>query len=311
VGPAEEGAEVPLARAGATRPGGDAEAAEVARLVRALAGRIDRPRAERGPDPGGLPRRRTRMRRLDELADADAVETLLWLDAALPGEPGILERERRARGGALALLRDVSASMEGRLTRLAGVVVAGLVREAARRRMRVGYVEFHHEAEPFRVAGRLFHRRYPALLARAARARAEGRTSYEAPLRVALEALRARHGGGGGARHVVLLTDGVPVVGDPRVGRERRLARELGVRVHTVYMGPDATPELLRTLARETGGGAFRAAPAGGGRLAVREGDGLRRAPCARRAPARGWGRGAPSRPCGASSTPTSWATTR
>ncbi|MDX1650495.1 MAG: vWA domain-containing protein, partial [Myxococcota bacterium] len=160
---------------------------------------------------------------------------------------------------------------EGRPTRTAGAVVTGLVREAARRRMRVAYVEFHHEAQPFRAGGRLFHRRYPALLARAAAARAEGRTGYEAPLRLALQAFGARPvRPEPGGRHVVLLSDGVPVVGDPTVGAERRLARRLGVRVHTVYMGADATPELLRTIARETGGAAFRAAPDAAGRLEVR-----------------------------------------
>jgi uncharacterized protein with von Willebrand factor type A (vWA) domain len=68
---------------------------------------------------------------------------------------------------------------------------------------------------------------------------------------------------------VVLLTDGVPVLGDPTVGRERRLARERGVRVHTVYMGAGATPEVLRTIARETRGACFRAAPDASGGLAV------------------------------------------
>lgn len=269
--PADDaGAPAALAAGEAAAPR-DADAARVERLVRALVGRIDRPRAERGPDPGGAPRRRARMRRLSELADADPVDATLWLDAELPGAPGVLHRERRAAGGSLAVLRDVSASMEGRLTRTAGAVVAGLVREAARRRMRVAYVEFHHEAQPFRVGGRLFHRRYPALLARAAAARAEGRTSYEAPLRLALGAFAARPvRPEPGGRHVVLLTDGVPVVGDPTVGAERRLARRLGVRVHTVYMGADATPELLRTLARETGGAAFRATPDPAGRLEVR-----------------------------------------
>jgi Ca-activated chloride channel family protein len=145
-------------------------------------------------------------------------------------------------------------------------VVAGLVRACARRRMRVGYVEFHHEAEPLLVAGALFHRRYQTLLRLAAQPRAEGRTSYEAPLRVALDAFRARPARG---RHVLLLTDGVPVVGDPEVRRERRAARALGVRVHTVFVGRGAPPPVLAALADETGGEHFVLRPRAAGRLAL------------------------------------------
>jgi hypothetical protein len=233
------------------------EPADVARLVRALAGRIDRAKAERAVDPGGSPRRRARLRSLADAADADAVELALFSEARWPGGPALLRRERHATGGALALLRDVSASMEGARTRLAADVVAGVVRAAAKRRIRVGYVEFHHDAEPALVGGALFHRRYRALLERARVARAEGRTSYEAPLRVALEALRAL---GRRGSHVVLLTDGVPVVGDARVRRERALAAELGARIHTVFLGLEETPPLLVELADETGGLCFRVA---------------------------------------------------
>jgi uncharacterized protein with von Willebrand factor type A (vWA) domain len=168
----------------------------------------------------------------------------------------VLRRERRSEGGALAILRDVSASMEGARTRLAADVIAGVVRAAARRRMRVGYVEFHHDAEPLLVDGALFHRGTRALLERARLARAEGRTSYEAPLGVVLEALRAQDRRSG---HIVLLTDGVPVVGDPRVLRERALAQALGARIHTVFLGTEEMPPLLREIAGETGGLCFRA----------------------------------------------------
>jgi Mg-chelatase subunit ChlD len=225
--------------------------------VRALAGHIDRANAERAADPGGSPRRRAPLRSLADAADADAVELALFSEASWPGGPALLRRERRSEGGVLALLRDVSASMEGARTRLAADAVAGIVRAAAKRRMRVGYVEFHHAAEPFLVEGALFHRRYRSLLERARLARAEGRTSYEAPLRVALEGLRAL---GRRQGHIVLLTDGVPVVGDPRVLRERSLAAELGARIHPVFLGPEDTPVLLLELADETGGRCFRVA---------------------------------------------------
>ncbi len=231
-----------------------ANAADVAKLVRALAGRTDRLRAQRDADPGGVPRRRARLRSLGDFLDADPVDAQAYLAGELPGGLSALRRERRALGGALVVLRDVSASMEGTLARCAGEVVAGVIRACERRRMRVGYVEFHHEAEPLLVAGALFHRRYQTLLRLAASVRAEGRTSYEAPLRAALEAFRARPARG---RHVLLLTDGIPLVGDPEVRRERRLARELGVRVHTVFVGSGEPPEVLTQLAAESGGGSF------------------------------------------------------
>lgn len=248
-------------------PGAALPGADVQRLVDALAGRLDRLRVEATSEPGGVPRRRSRLSRLDELLDADPVEAALFVEGGWPDSPAVLRRERRVLGGALALLRDVSASMEGPLSRFAGEVVAGMVRVCARRRMRVAYVEFHHEAEPFRVDGRLFHRRYADLLARAGCARAEGRTSYEAPLRLALEAFRRRPGHG---RHLLLVTDGVPVVGDPWVRAERRLARDLGVRVHTVFLADEEFPPVLDQLARDTGGSRFRVEPQRSGRLRVR-----------------------------------------
>jgi len=235
--------------------------ADVALLVRALAGSIDRAKAERAADPGGSPRRRAPLRTLADAGDADASELALFADASWPSGPALLRRERRSEGGALVILRDVSASMEGARTRLAADVVAGIVRAAAKRRMRVGYVEFHHEAEPLLVDGALFHRRYRTLLLRARLARAEGRTSYQAPLRVALSALRALGEQGG---HLVLLSDGVPVVGDPRVARERAEASELGAHIHTVFLGSEELPALLAELAAETGGICFRALHARG-----------------------------------------------
>ena len=109
--------------------------------------------------------------------------------------------------------------------------------------MRIGYVEFNHEAERYSAAGAFFHRRYTRLLSLAARRRAEGRTSYEAPLRTALTEFR---GSAGRERHIVLLTDGIPVLGDPGVRSERALARQLGVKVHTVFIGLGDCPEVLR-----------------------------------------------------------------
>ena len=98
------------------------------------------------------------------------------------------------------------------------------------------------------------------------RRRAEGRTSYEAPLRVALSEFSRRPGRN---RHLVLLTDGVPVVGDPRVVHERALAQRLGVRVHTVFLGLGECPKVLDEISEATGGVRFVARPGPGGALRV------------------------------------------
>lgn len=242
------------------------EAADVGVLLAALEGRLERGRAWTRNDPGGQPRRWRSLERLDELLDADPVEASLFVQACLPGVPRVVRRERRNAGGTLAVLRDVSASMEGRLSRWSGEIVAGIVRTGARQRMRIGYLEFNHEVERFEVAGAFFHRRYRELLALAARRRAEGRTSYEAPLRTVLDEFSHRVGRN---RHVVLITDGVPVVGDPAVTEERALAKRLGVRVHTVFLGLGVCPAVLDLISDETAGLRFRARPGPRGRLTV------------------------------------------
>ncbi|NRA02512.1 MAG: AAA family ATPase [Myxococcales bacterium] len=258
--------DAPIERVASRSPDTDLTSAEVAPLLEAIEGRLERGSAERGDDPGGTPRRYRRMRRLEEVFDADPIEAVQFVDGELPGMPHSYARERPSRGGTLAVLRDVSASMEGRLSRWAGEVVDGIVRTAARRRMRIGYCEFNHHAERFTADGRFFHRRYRKLRSLARSRRSEGRTNYEAPLRLALDEFRR---GVGDNRHVVLLTDGVPVLGDPVVSRERREARRLGVRIHTVFLGLGECPQVLDQLSRETDGVRFRGVPAAGGRLRV------------------------------------------
>ncbi|HXX48737.1 MAG TPA: AAA family ATPase [Myxococcota bacterium] len=251
----------------ASARGGD-DSASVEPLVAAFAGRLERGAVQRGEDAGGSPRAFRRMRRLDEIHDADPVEALLLVEGRRPGGARVYRRERRNAGGSIALLRDVSASMEGRLARWAGEVVAGLVRVGARRRMRLGYVEFNHEAERFAAGGAFFHRRYRRVLALAARRRADGRTNFEAPLRAALSELRQS---AGRERHIVLVSDGIPVLGDPAVRSERALARRLGVKVHTVFLGPGECPAVLDEISRETDGLRFEARPGRDGRLVLRE----------------------------------------
>ena len=242
--------------------------AQVDPLLRALVGRIERGRIDPDTDPGGQPRGYRPLRDLDELIDADVIEALLFAEGRLPGAPRTFERKRRSAGGAVAVLRDISASMAGRLTVWSSQVVLGILRVAARRRMRVGYVEFHHRALPHQVGGRLLHRSYSRLADQAGQAKAVGQTNYEAPLRTALEGLR---GGSGRNRHVVLLTDGLPIIGDTTVRRERQLARRLGVALHTVFLGNGDCPPVLDDISLETAGLRFRGSPAPGGGLRLEE----------------------------------------
>jgi hypothetical protein len=61
------------------------------------------------------------------------------------------------------------------------------------------------------------------------------------------------------------------VLGDPTVRRERALARELGVKVHTVFLGLGECPEVLDEISRETHGRCFAVRPQPDGRVTVLE----------------------------------------
>ncbi|MFQ5425593.1 MAG: AAA family ATPase [Gaiellales bacterium] len=254
---------LPEISGGDPAPGVDVDLSELLSLLDGVAG-VGGGRPDE--DPGGAPRRYRAPRPGDELLDGDPVDLLLHLDGLLPGGPRCFVRERRPREGDLVLLRDVSASMEGRLGRYAERIVEGLVRVAARWGTRVGYIEFNERALRFHSRGRFLHRGYARVVEQTRRARPHGRTSYQAPLALALAELRRARLRRG---QVVLLTDGVPVLGDPVVRRERALAARMGVRVHTVFLGLGAPPTVLREIAKDTGGRAFRGRPRTGGYLRV------------------------------------------
>jgi hypothetical protein len=135
--------------------------------------------------------------------------------------------------------------------------VRALLDAARAERLRVGYLEFNHVAERFTLHGRFVHRAYAALAARAAQAVCTGRTSYQAALGAALAARLPR-----GACDVVMISDGIPVVGDPAVRSERQLALVRGWKLHTVFVGLPPVPPVLIELARETRGLSFCVAAA-------------------------------------------------
>ena len=55
-------------------------------------------------------------------------------------------------------------------------------------------------------------------------------------------------------QHVLFLTDGQPTAGDRSVAREMQLAEELGVAVHTIFIGNSHCPAVLDKLSERTGG---------------------------------------------------------
>ena len=245
--------------AAAPEPGG-AIASLLARLERGWR------RSDRVVDPRGLPRRLRPLRSLDELPDADPIELLEWVAGERAEWPRASERSRPRRGLPLVLLRDVSASMQGPTGRWCARLCAALVDLAERRQLPIGYVEFHHAADRFLWRGELIHRAHSAVRERARCERAEGRTSYQAALRALLEGVRSGERG-----DAVLVTDGVPVCGDPWVERECAWARERGWRVHTVFVGLGGVPVVLRRLAQETGAICARVRPRPGGAFELLE----------------------------------------
>ena len=87
---------------------------------------------------------------------------------------------------------------------------------------------------------------------------ADGFTDIDGSIRKAVDTLRGPAGKGTGA--IVLLTDGVQ---EPGVYNDaHRLARDAGIPIHTVALGPDADRDLLQRIADDTGG-TFSAAASG------------------------------------------------
>ena len=237
-------------------------------LVERINGRLDRHSATPEAHPGGSPRSWKRMRSLQEFLDTDAAEMATWMDRVHPGLPRVYKREKKHVGGDMVIIRDVSESMGGYYARWAASVVTALVQLVRRKRMRIGYIEFNHVSRKYSHGGRFFTRDYDQVLALAANLVCSGVTNYQLPLHDALTELRAW---GTPNKHIVLLTDGEPTHGDWLVRAERRLAKDLRVTIHTLFIGDMECPEILNVLSEESGGCQLLAAPDGQGGLSLRE----------------------------------------
>ena len=237
-------------------------------LVERINGRLERHSAAPEAHPGGSPRSWKRMRTLQEFLDTDAAEMSIWMDRVHPGLPRVYKREKKHVGGDMVIIRDVSESMQGYYAGWAASVVTALVQLVRRKRMRIGYIEFNHVSRKYCHGGRFFTRDYDQILALAANLACSGVTNYQLPLHDALSELRAW---GAPNKHIVLLTDGEPTHGDWLVRAERRLATELQVTIHTLFIGDTECPQILDVLSEESGGCQLLAAPDEQGGLSLQE----------------------------------------
>jgi MoxR-like ATPase len=226
-------------------------------LMRVLKGRIERNVAEKVPHLGGQPRKWRRMHTFHDMLDTDPVESAIWYDHITPQLPRVLLRERFDRGGDLAILRDISSSMAGIYSKWASSVILRLIELARKKRMRVGYIEFNHLSTKYQVEGKFFVRDYDKMAHRALALHCSGCTNYQNSLEDALMEFKRL---GRGNQHILFLTDGVPTQGDWEVKHERVLAQELGVSIHTIFIGKNKCPRILEIISEESDGAQFQAA---------------------------------------------------
>merc|ERR1712046_526092 len=98
---------------------------------------------------GAAPRRWTTWdpRNVAALPDVDIVDLSTWISEPSPTRlPRIQTRMRYDYGGCIAVLRDISSSMDGVHATWAARVTLGLIHAARQRGIRVGYVEFNHKS---------------------------------------------------------------------------------------------------------------------------------------------------------------------
>ena len=237
-------------------------------LLDKIRGRLERNQADMEVHPGGSPRSFKRMTSFEEFLDCDPVDTAIWADSISPNLPRAFRRKKKHMGGKVVIIRDVSQSMEGRYARWTSSIVTRLVDLVRRKRMRIGYIEFNHVSRKYNHDGRFFTRDYDKIVEQASNVSCSGVTNYQYPLRDALQEMRR---GSTRNKHILFLTDGEPTQGDWLVREERRLAKALGVSIHTLFIGTTECPEILDILSEETDGSQFLATPDERGALRVEE----------------------------------------
>ena len=227
-------------------------------ILKVIEGEVQRSLASRRDHPGGVPKQWRNMQRLGDFMDTDPGEALVWLDNMHPRLPRVFRRTRHERGGRMAVIRDISQSMTGKSSLWVSMVVVGLVQMARRSKMSVGYVEFNHQSFKFVEEGRFFTTNYDTLMSRSMDCQCSGFTDYQNALSDALDEFQKIRGG---RQHIVFLTDGMPTSGDKEVKEELRDAQRLGVSVHSIFIGREQCPPILRKISRDTGGVHFQVMP--------------------------------------------------
>ena len=245
----------------------DAESVEgLNLLLAALEGQFERSNVSRASHADGIPRGWRRLRSFDGFADdADGAEAAAWCERPAAGTlPRAVDRSKPRRGGALAILRDVSTSMHGLNAKYASSLALRVIELARRRKMRVGMLEYSDAVTKLQPGDGFFSRDYNKLQSFARRLECGGLTDYEASIGGALmefqsdRRLRCRHT----PKHILFLTDGAPTKGDRKCVDVRNLAALAGVRIHTLFVqteDADAYPSVLDSLAADTFGSRMQA----------------------------------------------------
>eukprot|EP00747_Dinoflagellata_sp_TGD_P033078 gnl/TRDRNA2_/TRDRNA2_136386_c0_seq2.p1 gnl/TRDRNA2_/TRDRNA2_136386_c0~~gnl/TRDRNA2_/TRDRNA2_136386_c0_seq2.p1 ORF type:complete len:296 (-),score=29.82 gnl/TRDRNA2_/TRDRNA2_136386_c0_seq2:18-905(-) len=235
-------------------------------LLQSLHGSLQRSTADFWRQPSGLPRRWQVMRSFSEMRDADSSELSLWCSSPSLVLPQAAMRERIERGGAMAIVRDVSDSMSYLEARCASLIVNKIVDLARRSHMRVGYSEFGHESRKHFTCdsgSHFFTRDYFGIQKFAESLRTQGSTHYQAAIQDVLSEFEhvAKARGLSQRMHTIMLSDGEPTVGCRELHMERAWAQRLGVCIHTIFIGQGQYPPVLARLAMDTGGKRFQAVP--------------------------------------------------
>jgi uncharacterized protein with von Willebrand factor type A (vWA) domain len=206
------------------------------------------------------------MDEFDEIEDADLFEVIYWTENKIPTLPKVYRREKRALGGEIAIVRDISTSMMGTCSEWASSVIRGIIKLARVKKMRVGYIEFNHKSYKYKKAGRFFINDYEWMLSLASRTECFGNTNYEDALKEAIPEFQRK---GLRNKHILFITDGIPTSGNCDIPNERALARKLGICIHSIFIGSDSYPKILERISTETGGAQFVAIPDSNGAIRV------------------------------------------
>ncbi len=227
-------------------------------ILKVIQGEVERSIASTREVVGGLPKQMRSMRTLEDFFDTDPGEGSVWVEHANPTPPRVFRRTRKERGGRLAVIRDISQSMTGKSSLWVSMVVIGLVEMAKQNRMSVGYIEFNHQSYKYLDGGNFFTRNYEALMRKSMETQCSGFTDYQNALDDALKEFAVIRGG---RQHVIFLTDGMPTSGDKEVKQELKLAKKLGVSIHSIFIGREQCPPILKKISKDTSGIHFQVMP--------------------------------------------------